>query len=167
MASGKTAVGREVADALGLELVDVDDSIQVRTGRSVKQLWEEGGEAAYRPLERQVVVEALAPGPGRVLAAPGGVAIDPVAGDALAQPHVTVVYLRARPETLADRVREDDQPRPLLGDDPEGVLGDMFDQRDGWYLANAQLVEEADERTPGEIAQHVLDALVRLRPKGR
>jgi shikimate kinase len=68
MGSGKSAVGERIATPLGLPLVDVDDQIQARTGRSVRDLWEEGGEAAYRPLERSVVVGALAPGSGVVLA---------------------------------------------------------------------------------------------------
>ena len=73
MGSGKTSVGQVVADRLGLPLVDVDEAIRARTGQGVKELWERGGEAAYRPLEREVVVDSLAPGRPVVLAAPGGV----------------------------------------------------------------------------------------------
>jgi shikimate kinase len=171
MGSGKSAVGAVVADHLDLPLVDVDDEVHARTGRSVRDLWEAGGEAAYRPLEQAIVVEALAPGRGTVLAAPGGVAVDPVAGEALRQPHVAVVYLRGQPGTLAERIRTDDQPRPLLGVDAEDQLRQMYDGRDAWYTAVADRVEDVEGATPAAIAQRILDAfgdaLTRVAPEVR
>jgi shikimate kinase len=79
--------------------------------------------------------------------------------DALDQPHVAVVYLRARPETLAERVRRDDQPRPLLAAAPLEQLRDMHEVRDARYEALALRVEVIDERSPAQIAGSVLDAL--------
>ena len=158
MGSGKSAVGEIVGARLGLPLVDVDDEITRRTGRSVRDLWEEGGEAAYRPLEQAIVLEALAPGPGKVLAAPGGVVVDPIAEEALDQAHVAVAYLRAAPETLAERVREDDQPRPLLTPDPLERLRDMHDRRDHRYRTLAQLTEDVEGRSPQQLADAVIDA---------
>lgn len=158
MASGKSAVGQALADELGVPLVDVDDAIQARTGRSVRDLWLEGGEAAYRPLERDVVLQALAPGHRCVLAAPGGVAVDPVAAEAVAQPHVAVVYLRAEPRTLAERIRVDPQERPLVGGDPEAVLADQLRARDDRYRAMAHRVEEIADRDASDIAAAILAA---------
>ena len=170
MGSGKSAVGAVLAERLGLPLVDVDDEIQARTGKSVRELWEQGGEGAYRPLERAIVLEALAPGPGRVLAAPGGVAVDPTAAAALAQSHVAVVYLRAEPRLLAERIRADPQPRPLLGASPEAALTLMHRQRDAWYQSIADRVEEVRGTDPTMTAQRLLDsfgpALVGLRAAG-
>jgi shikimate kinase len=159
MGSGKSAVGSVIAERLGLSLVDVDDEIRARTGQSVRDLWEQGGEAAYRPLERAIVLDALAPGPGAVLAAPGGVAVDPTATAALGQPHVAVVYLRADPALLAERIRSDPQPRPLLGADPEGQLRRMHDERDRWYSGVADRTEEVAGADPSALAQRILDAL--------
>lgn len=158
MGSGKSAVGEVIARRLGVPMVDVDDEITARTGRSVREIWEEGGADAHRSFEREVVLDALAPGPGRVLAAPGGVAVDPVAADALSQPHIAVVYLRVPPEVLAERVRADDQPRPLLGVDPEGVLTEMHAARDARYAELADRIEPADGLSPEQIAARILDA---------
>ena len=115
MGSGKSAVGEIVGARLGLPLVDVDDEITRRTGRSVRDLWEEGGEAAYRPLEQAIVLEALAPGPGKVLAAPGGVVVDPTAEEALAQAHVAVVVPPCGPGD-ARRARPRGRPAPAPAD---------------------------------------------------
>ena len=158
MGSGKSAVGGLVAATVGWSLVDVDDEILVRTGQSVRDLWESGGEDAYGPLERRIVLEALAPPPGRVLAAPGGAVLDQEATLALGQPHVAVVYLRAEPATLAARISRDDQPRPLLGPDPGATLRTMHAERSSRYEALADRVEDVEERTPEQIAASVVDA---------
>jgi len=158
MASGKSAVGEVLAERLGLPLVDVDEAIHARVGRGVQELWLEGGEAAYRPLERDVVLDALS-GPSCVLAAPGGIAVDEVAAAAVAQPHVAVVYLQAEPRLLAERVRADPQPRPLLGADPEAALAALHRDRDHVYVGLADRVERVDQqRAPADVASAILDA---------
>ena len=156
MGSGKSTVGRLVADAAGIGLVDVDDAIRERTGRSVEELWREGGEAAYRPLELDVVVEALDPARPAVLAAPGGVVDDPGAVAALRQDHVGIVYLRADPVVLAERIRADPQPRPLLDADPVRVLADQHARRDERYVSLAHVVLSIIDRTPEQLADQIL-----------
>ena len=84
MGTGKSTVGRLIAEATGRELVDVDEAITKRTGKTVRQLWEDGGEAAYRSLESGEVIEALRRG-DVVVAAPGGVVMDPEVRRALAR----------------------------------------------------------------------------------
>lgn len=158
MGAGKSTVGGRVAARLGLPLVDVDHEIRARTGETVEDLWLAGGEAAYRPLERAIVLEALARGRPCVLAVPGGAIDDPAAAAALAQPHVAVVYLRTDPSTLARRVVAQGQARPLLGADPEAVLTAQARDRDARYAAAADLVVEERGRSPERIAELVLDA---------
>jgi shikimate kinase len=156
MGSGKTSVGELVARPLELPLVDVDEAIRARTGHTVKELWEAGGEAAYRALERDVVLEALEPQRPTVLAAPGGVVVDAECVRALNQAHVGVVYLRAEPSVLADRIAADPQPRPLLGADPLRVLEEQHTARDADYAAIAQMVIQIDVLTPEQAAEEIL-----------
>ena len=115
MGSGKSTVGALVAQRTGRKFVDVDAVITARMSKTVRELWEEGGEAAYRHLESDVVLEVLRDDTPTVLAAPGGVVLDPVVRAALADS--LVVWLRTSPSTLAGRVRPGDH-RPLLGDQP-------------------------------------------------
>lgn len=158
MGSGKSTIGSLVAAELGLALVDVDDAVVARTGCSVEELWRQGGEGAYRPLERDIVVEALDPATPTILAAPGGVIDDPEALDAVAQPHVGVVYLRADPALLARRVQQDSQPRPLVGADPHRVLAAQHTSRDDRYRSIAHLVVQIDELTAAQAADRILAA---------
>jgi shikimate kinase len=159
MAAGKSSVGRILAHELGWAFVDVDEEIEARTGSSVAELYESGGEAAYRPLERQVVLEALAAPARSVLAAPGGIAVDDEARRAIGAVDVVAVYLRADPATLAARVRADDHARPLVDDDPDAVLREMFDRRDAVYRALADIEVQVDAIDHEEVARLVLQAL--------
>ena len=87
MGSGKSTVGALVANRTGGRLVDVDVVIAEETGKTVRELWEEGGEDAYRE-SGGCVAHAGRQQPS-VLAAPGGVVLDPVVRAALAG-HIVV-----------------------------------------------------------------------------
>jgi shikimate kinase len=160
MAAGKSTVGARVAAALGWPLVDVDAEVEARTGKTVAELAYEGGEAAFRPWERLVVIESLDARDPSVLAAPGGIALDPEARKAIGALDVVAVYLRADPDTLAARIaKDDDHDRPLVGDRPLGTLQHMFRDRDATYRALADVEVQVDGRTAEEVASLVLDAL--------
>jgi shikimate kinase len=127
----------------------------------VAELAYEGGEEAYRPWERAVVIEALEAGSPSVLAAPGGVALDPDARKAIGAIDVVAVYLRADPDTLAHRVARDEaHERPLVGERPLTTLQQMFRDRDATYRALADIEVQVDERSQDEVAELVLEALL-------
>ena len=155
MGAGKSTVGRLIADATGRELVDVDVAITTRTGKTVRELWEEGGEAAYRSLESGEVLDALRRD-DVVIAAPGGVVLDPEVRQALKA--ARVVWLRTSPSTLGTRVRAGDH-RPLLGDDPEAELAAMAADRAALYASVADVIVDTDGRSAEAVAADVLDHL--------
>lgn len=155
MGSGKTTVGRLVAEATGRELVDVDVAITARTGKTVRELWEEGGEAEYRSLESEEVQAALARA-DVVLAAPGGVILDADVRTALSE--AFVAWLRASPATLASRVRPGDH-RPLLGDDPEADFATMEADRAALYAAVADITLDVEGHSPDELAAELVERL--------
>jgi len=159
MGSGKSSVGRLVAEALGRDFVDVDTLIEASTGRTVRQLWAEGGEQAYRPLERQVVVDALARTSPVVLAAPGGAIDDEDLVSRLSVPRVFVAWLRAEVGTLAARISADQDRRPLVGRDPQRVLTEQSAARSGRYQAVADLILDVDDQAPAESAGLIVAAL--------
>ena len=156
MGSGKSTVGALVAQRTGRALVDVDTVITARMNKTVRELWEEGGEAAYRYLESEVVLETLREDTPTVLAAPGGVVLDALVCVALA--HSLVVWLRTSPSTLAGRVRPGDH-RPLLEDRPAETFAAMAEMRSELYRQVATAIIDTDGRAPESIADEVVGLL--------
>jgi shikimate kinase len=159
MGSGKSTVGTLVAARTGRVFFDVDRLIEQETGKTVRELWEEGGEAAYRSLESGAVLRVLAGDATCVLAAPGGVVLDPAVRAALAD--TFVVWLRTRPRTLAGRVHPGDH-RPLLGDRPAETLAVMEETRSGLYREVASATIDTDDRAPEAVADMVIGLLADL-----
>jgi shikimate kinase len=160
MGSGKSTVGALVAQRTGRALVDVDAVITARMSKTVRELWEEGGEAAYRYLESDVVLEVLRDPAPTVLAAPGGAVLDPAVRAALVDSFV--VWLRTSPSTLAGRVRSGDH-RPLLEDSPAEAFAAMAEMRSGLYRQVADAIIDTDGRAPESIADEVV-GLIAGRP---
>ena len=156
MGAGKSTIGAELAERTGTELIDVDKVIEARTGRTVRQLWEDGGEAAYRALESEIVLEALRGDHDLVVAVPGGVVLDPAARSELA--NVDVIWLRADPTVLGGRVQAGDH-RPLLGPDPAADLAVMAIARYELYEEVANFAIDTDDVDPATIADEILRRL--------
>ncbi len=164
MASGKTTVGELLARRLGWRYVDSDDEVEALTGRTVKQLFESGGEAAFRPLESKALSAALEGDEPVVVGVAGGAVLDP-RNRALLRRAGTVVWLRARPETLARRVETDrdgaragapaDDHRPLLDHDPAGTLAELDRRRRPLYEEVADVTVDVDDLDPGRVADEV------------
>lgn len=164
MGSGKSTIGHLLADRLGWGFVDVDETIEALTHCTVQQLWEYGGEDAYRPFERDVVLETLRSPAQSVLAAPGGVVLDRDATQAIAAEDVIAVYLRAAPTTLARRINLDaDHDRPLVDDHAETTMRSLFTARDHCYEQLADHIVQVDDLSPEQAAAAVLGLLASSR----
>lgn len=159
MAVGKTSVGRRLAERRGWEFFDSDRQIEKMTGRTVADIWRTDGEPAFRRLEAQVLADALASTTPRVIAAAGGTVIDPDNRRLLTM-HRPVVWLRARPATLAGRVGTITHGhRPLLDEDPAGVLERLDGVRRPLYDEVADLAVDVDDLTPEQVAACIEAAL--------
>jgi len=155
MGVGKSTVGRLVAAELDRPLFDSDEMIEQRTGRTVREIWSTDGEAAFRTLETDTLLEALAEPEESVIAAAGGVVLSERNREALASADAHVVWLLADVDVLLDRVRNG-MHRPLLDDDPEGTLRRMHVERAALYQEVADAVVSVDHRSPNDVAKAVL-----------
>ncbi len=156
MGSGKTTVGTRLADRLGWPFIDSDAAVEARTGRTVREIFEAEGEAAYRGLESEVLTDALAREKPAVIAAAGGAVLDPT-NRVRIRAGGLVVWLRADPAVLAGRVAGADH-RPLLADDPAGVLARLAEARRALYGEVADVVVEVGGRSIDEVVDEVLAA---------
>ncbi len=155
MGAGKTSVGRALATQLGRPLFDSDEMIEERTGRTVREIWATDGESAFRTLETETLLDALAAPEPSVIAAAGGIVLAEANRRALAEADAYVVWLVASADVLLDRVRRG-LHRPLLDDDPEATLRRMYAEREGLYQEVADGVVSVDHRSGGEVTQAVL-----------
>jgi shikimate kinase len=157
MGAGKTTVGRLVADRLGWPYLDSDAEVERSTGRTVPEIFAADGEQAFRDEERRVLAESVAGDGPAVVSVAGGAVLDRGNRQLLARSG-TVVWLRARPDTLAARVGSGDG-RPLLGADPAGELVALAAVRDPLYASVADGVVDVDDLTAVEAADAVLAAV--------
>jgi shikimate kinase len=155
MGTGKTSVGRVLAERLGRQLFDSDLVIEERTGRTVRQIFQDDGEPAFRVLETAVLLEALAQPVPAVIAAAGGVVLAEANRAALIAAPAKVVWLRAEPEHLVDRVRTGVH-RPALDDDPAGTLRRMHETREPLYRQVADMIISVDGRSVHDVAEAIL-----------
>ena len=160
MGSGKTTVGRLLAQRWGRRFLDSDEVIERRIDRTVAEIFDPAGEAAFRRLEAEALAEAIEATPPAVVAAAGGVVLDP-ANRALLHERSTVVWLRAEPEVLLERIQRAGQDhRPLLAEDPGAVLRQMEHERTALYAEVADVAVDVQGLRPEQVADAVERAVL-------
>ncbi len=161
MGAGKTTVGRCLAGRLGWELADSDAMVEASTGRTVAQIWEAAGVAAFRTEEKRALAEALTGDRPVVVSVAGGAVLD-ASNRALMRRSGVVVWLRAAVETLAERVGDGGSHRPLLDGDPLGGLHELDAVRRPLYAAVADIVVDVDQLDAPAVADRVLATMPAL-----
>jgi shikimate kinase len=157
MGAGKTTVGRALARRLKLRFVDSDHEIEARCGVKIPVVFEIEGEEGFRAREAQAIAELTARD-GIVLATGGGAVLSAENRRLLAE-HGTVVYLRATPEHLYERVRQD-RNRPLLATgDPLVRLRELYQVRDPLYRAVADVVVDTGRQSVQTLTRTLLEKL--------
>jgi shikimate kinase/3-dehydroquinate synthase len=154
MATGKTTVGKLLADQLGYEFVDTDDLIVERSGQTVAEIFREKGEAVFREMEAAIAQE-LGEKEGLIVSTGGRFMLDPANAAALGKSG-RVFCLLAAPEEILDRVTKDNLvKRPLLNvPNPMARIVELLQQREEDYGQFAQL--ETSATTPDEVTQKLI-----------
>jgi shikimate kinase len=152
MGTGKTTVGRALAQRLGMRLIDSDAEIERRAGMPIAEIFATRGEAAFRELEREFI-ESGHPAEGCIVSCGGGLVLQDGMIPRLRQQGV-VICLTARPETILARTQTH-KTRPLLdAPDPLARITELLALREPVYRAAGTQVL-TDQRPLGEIVAHV------------
>jgi shikimate kinase len=157
MGAGKTTTGQLLAAALGWGYFDSDADVEADTGLTVPELFARDGEAAFRRAEATVLARACADPLPSVVSVAGGAVLSPDNRERIVASG-TVVWLRARPETLAARVG-DGVGRPLLDDDPGEAMVRLSAERAPFYEEVADVVVDVDDLASDEVAERILAAV--------
>ena len=153
MGSGKSTVGRLVADALGCPFLDLDDIIAAKARRSIPDIFAADGEAGFRRLEKQALEQTVKKyaETTAVLALGGGTVTVPGA-IGLLQEKTFCVYLQASLETLQQHLAGQTTGRPLADEQ----LARRLAAREPLYAQAAHVTLETDGHAPEEIADEII-----------
>ena len=156
MGCGKTSVGRRTAQQLGLPFVDADEAIEQAAGKTIKEIFDDHGEAYFRDGERRVIARLLR-SPPQVLATGGGAYMNAETRAAIAETGIAV-WLKAELPLLMRRVLKRSN-RPLLQSaNPEEVMRGFMAARYPIYAQAAITIESRD--VPHDAMAHkVVEAL--------
>ena len=158
MGVGKSSVGRLVAEALGMDFVDIDDTIVTGAGMDIPAIFKERGEKGFRELEKDAT-EKVSAMEGVVIACGGGTVLDDGNLRALRR-NSRMILLTADPETILQRVQVDRDTRPLLRDEEkEDPIFRLLRERTPRYLEAADHVVDTSGKTQGQVAQEVIKRL--------
>jgi len=153
MGTGKSTVGRAVAQRIGFRWLDSDHEIERAQGRTVAEIFAREGEAGWRAMEREFI-ERGHPATRTVVSTGGGLVAQPGMLDALLGRGV-VVCLHASLETILERTRTR-QNRPLLEvEDPFARIRELYAQREPIYRRSGSLVL-TDGRPLLDVVSHVI-----------
>lgn len=166
MCSGKTAVGRLVAERLGWGLIDFDETIELSEGRTVAEIFRDQGEQYFRALEAELSHE-LEKRHGVVLAPGGGWITQPQLVERLRSGSL-LVWLKVSPECAWERhLNQSTVERPLLAvENPLEAMRSILSEREALY-GRADAIVDTDHRAPSTVAEEVIALLNLRRAAGR
>lgn len=151
--SGKSTIGRQLAQRLGVPFLDSDAEIEARLGTSIRAYFEQHGEAAFRDIEAQVLQE-LCERDAFVLATGGGAVLDPDNRRTMRE-SALVIWLDASIGELWHRLRHD-KVRPLLQTpDPRGTLERLMETRAPLYEEVAHHRMRSSRHSPERMANEI------------
>ena len=152
MGSGKSTIAAELSRMLHRPVLEMDEEIEKREGMSIPAIFSEHGEAYFRQLETDLLKETSALG-GFLVSCGGGAAMREENVREMKKSGI-IVLLTALPETILERVA-DDENRPLLTADIEALI----EKRRPAYEAAANYQVATDQKTSAEIAGEILGIL--------
>jgi shikimate kinase len=153
MGSGKTSVGRLVAEALGCPFLDLDEIIVKKAGRSIPEIFQADGEKGFRRLEKDALEKTVAKYAENtaVLALGGGTVTVPGAVKLL-QEKTLCIYLEADIDTLIARLQGQTEGRPLADENMAARLA----QREPLYREASHVTIDTAGLTPEEITDEII-----------
>ncbi|MFW9802630.1 MAG: shikimate kinase [Candidatus Thorarchaeota archaeon] len=159
MGTGKTTIGRALANSLRRDFIDTDSLIEERVGKSISRIFSEDGELFFRDIEAQIVKEVCGYR-SSVLALGGGAILNPKSA-IIVKRSSAVVLLRSSVETIISRTSSN-RLRPLLdvavGDLVQRVVA-LLAEREAAYSEAMDIEVQTDALSVGEVVSEILRRL--------
>lgn len=154
MGCGKSSVAVKLSYRMKQSVTDTDKLIEKKQGKTITEIFAQEGEEAFREMETEALKSLKETAKNQIISVGGGVPVKEE-NRILMKEIGKVVYLRARPETLYERVK-DDTGRPLLQcDDPLDKIKTLLEERKEAYEAAADLIVDVDDKNYGQILYEI------------
>ncbi len=154
MGCGKTTVGIRLSYRMRRIFEDTDKLIEKKQQREIKDIFATEGEGIFRELETQMLSELEKTVSNRIISVGGGTPVREENREILKQLG-TVIYLRIRPETVYERLKND-TTRPLLqGENPKGKIYELMEMRKEAYESCADMIIDVDSLSIEEILEKI------------
>lgn len=159
MGCGKSTVGYRLSYRLKKTLLDTDKLVEQKAGCTIREIFAQKGEAAFREMEKKTLIELIAKETSnQIIATGGGLPVQPGNGELLKQLGC-VIWLKVGAETVYERLK-DDTTRPLLqGDNPKQKIESMLEQRNPLYEACADVIVEVDGKSFDDIIKEIVNKI--------
>ena len=161
MGAGKSTIGRQLAQMLGMEFIDTDAEIEQRAGADISWIFDVEGEDGFRKREERIINE-LTQKQGIVLSTGGGAIVSKDNRNYLSARGI-VIYLETTVEKQYQRTQRD-KKRPLLQnvEDPRQVLEDLAKVRNPLYEEVADIILPTDDQSAKVMASQIVDLIDNL-----
>ena len=157
MGSGKSTIASYLAENYGMEMIDMDQLIVEREGMSIPNIFTQKGELYFRDVETNLLIE-IQTEQNRVVSCGGGVVLREKNVQAMKKCG-QIVLLNAKPETILERVKDDDN-RPLLrGNKNIQFIRDIMETRCPKYEGAADFVVDTDGKSADIICKEIIQKI--------
>ena len=158
MGVGKTEVGKVLAEKLRRKFVELDSLIEQKAGKSIPDIFQQDGEAAFRKLEIEVTKE-VSKDKNLVMACGGGIVLNKINIDRLRE-NARMVYLTASPGVILKRVANEEGQRPLLEvDSPALTIRELLEFRKPFYDRAADITINTSKLDIDAVAEQIIKKL--------
>lgn len=156
MGSGKTSVGKKLADALSFHFYDTDELIEKESGKTVKEIFAGKGEAYFRELETKLIKDLTGKINSTVVSVGGGLPIQPGNAELLKKLGI-VIYLSTSKETIKDRLAGDTTRPLLMGTEGEYRLEELYLYREPFYKSASHIIITTDNKDIDDIINDIME----------
>lgn len=158
MGCGKTTLGKKLSFRERIPLLDTDKMIEAKQTKTIPEIFDSEGEGAFRQMETECLREILNYKEHFIISVGGGLPLREE-NQKLLKELGAVIYLKARPDTIYGRLKND-TTRPLLrGENPEEKIKQMIRMRDPVYEKAADVVICVDEKSYEQILAEIKNAV--------
>lgn len=160
MGSGKTTIGKILAERTGFLFVDIDKIIEYVSGKKISQLFENFGENYFRDIERKTAEKLYRNNTNCVFACGGGIFEAPENIEIIRKNSI-VIFLNIDPDTAYERLKNSTD-RPLLNkvSDLRSEINNLIDKRLKTYMENSDVRLDVSRKEPGYFADEILRKII-------